>query len=76
MGFPSFGLDYGDPDFVEYAGSFGARGHRVERTKYLVPQRAESLGEPGLHQVDAPRDDSENEQVLTEQLKARTCPMA
>ena len=30
MGFEDFGLTYGNPDFVKYAESYGARGHRVE----------------------------------------------
>ena len=30
LGFENFGLDYGNPDFVKYAESYGAVGHRVE----------------------------------------------
>src|SRR5215210_2111764 len=30
MGFADFGLTYGNPDFVKYAESYGAHGHRVE----------------------------------------------
>ena len=30
MGFTDFGLTYGNPDFVKYAESYGANGHRVE----------------------------------------------
>ena len=29
MGLSDFGLDYGNPDFVAYADSYGAHGHRV-----------------------------------------------
>ena len=29
MGFKDFGLTYGNPDFVKYAESYGASGHRV-----------------------------------------------
>jgi acetolactate synthase-1/2/3 large subunit len=30
MGFKDWGLTYGNPDFVKYAESYGAQGHRVE----------------------------------------------
>ena len=30
MNFPDFGLDYNNPDFVKYADSYGAHGHRVD----------------------------------------------
>ncbi len=29
--FPDFGLTFGNPDFVKYAESYGARGARVEK---------------------------------------------
>ena len=29
MGFADWGLDYGNPDFVQYAASYGAYGHRI-----------------------------------------------
>jgi len=31
MGFEDFGLDFKNPDFVKYAESYGASGHRVEK---------------------------------------------
>jgi hypothetical protein len=35
MGFADFGLTYGNPDFVKYAESYGAKGHRVESAAHL-----------------------------------------
>ena len=35
--FPDFGLTYGNPDFVKYAESYGARGSRVETADGLAP---------------------------------------
>ena len=29
-GFPDFGMTFGNPDFVAYAGAYGAKGSRVE----------------------------------------------
>jgi acetolactate synthase-1/2/3 large subunit len=37
MGFEDFGLDFANPDFVKYAESYGASGHRVDRTEDLEP---------------------------------------
>ena len=38
MGFEDWGLTYGNPDFVKYAESYGANGHRVESAEQ--PARA------------------------------------
>lgn len=38
MGFDNFGLDYGNPDFVQYANSYGANGHRVTSAGALCNQ--------------------------------------
>ena len=35
MGFADWGLTYGNPDFVKYAESYGANGHRVENAEGL-----------------------------------------
>jgi acetolactate synthase-1/2/3 large subunit len=35
MGLRNFGLDYGNPDFVRYAESYGASGHRIARADEL-----------------------------------------
>ena len=35
MGFADFGLTYGNPDFVKYAESYGANGHRVDSAEAL-----------------------------------------
>ena len=37
MNFPDFGLDYNNPDFVKYADSYRAHGHRVESADHLHP---------------------------------------
>ena len=35
--FPDFGMTFGNPDFVKYAESYGAKGSRVESTGDLIP---------------------------------------
>ena len=73
MGFEDFGLDYGNPDFVKYAQAYGAEGHRVESSEKLAGILKNCLDSPGVHLVEVPVDYSENERVLIEELKAKTC---
>ncbi|MBT6856133.1 MAG: acetolactate synthase large subunit [Nitrospina sp.] len=73
MGFPNFGLDYGNPDFVQYAESYGAKGHRLKATDQLPELLKECLNTNGVHLIEVPVDYSENEKVLIEELNARTC---
>ena len=75
MGFDSFGLDFGNPDFVKYAESYGASGHKISSAEELLPKLKEFIAMPGVQIVDVPVDYSENERVLIEELKARTCNM-
>ena len=73
MGFQDFGLDYGNPDFVKYAESYGASGHRVETAEQLPEFLENCLNAKGVHLVEVPVDYSENEKVLTEELNAKIC---
>ena len=70
--FPDFGLTFGNPDFVKYAESYGAKGSRVESTAALIP----ALEKPpfkggGVHLVVAPIDYSENTRVLVDELREK-----
>ena len=69
--FPDWGLTFGNPDFVKYAESYGARGHRVEATDALVPTLEAAFKEGGVHLVAVPIDYSENTRVLVDELRAR-----
>ena len=71
-GFPNFGLDYGNPDFVRYAESYGASGHRVTRTDDLQPTLERAMLEGGVHLVDVPVDYSENDRVFNQELAELT----
>jgi acetolactate synthase-1/2/3 large subunit len=73
MGFPGFGLDYGNPDFVKYAESYGAKGHRLKTTEQLPDLLKECLDAKGVQLIEVPVDYSENEKVLIDELNARTC---
>lgn len=69
--FPDFGLTFGNPDFVKYAESYGAKGSRVTATKNLVPAIDAAFKGGGVHLIDVPIDYSENVRVLGEELKHR-----
>ncbi|MFL5022526.1 MAG: acetolactate synthase large subunit [Microvirga sp.] len=67
--FPDFGLTFGNPDFVKYAESYGARGWRVNATEDLIPTLEQAFIAGGVHVVAVPIDYSENTRVLIEELR-------
>ena len=69
--FPDFGLTFGNPDFVKYAESYGAKGSRVNDTEDLIPTLEQAFNTGGVHLVAVPIDYSENTRVLIEELKNR-----
>lgn len=69
MGFQDWGLTYGNPDFVKYAESYGAIGHRVTSADHLKELLAHTLSTPGVHLIDCPVDYSENDQILNKDIK-------
>ncbi len=73
--FASFGLEYGNPDFVKYAQAYGAHGYRVERSEDFSKLLAQSLEHKGVDIIEVPIDYSENHRVLTEGLKNMQCPL-
>lgn len=69
MGFKDWGLTYGNPDFVAFAESFGAQGHRVTSSEHLTDVLAHCRDTPGVHLIDCPVDYSENDQILNHDIK-------
>ncbi|MGA0126238.1 MAG: acetolactate synthase large subunit [bacterium] len=69
MGFPNWGLDFGNPDFVKYAESYGAHGHRVASADGLAPLLEQCYQAGGVHLVEAPVDYSENDRILNHEIK-------
>jgi acetolactate synthase I/II/III large subunit len=69
MGFADWGLTYGNPDFVKYAESYGAYGHRVESAAHLTQLLTHCCNTPGVHLIDCPVDYSENDSILNTQIK-------
>jgi acetolactate synthase-1/2/3 large subunit len=72
MGFDDFGLDYGNPDFVQYARSYGAYGHCLDSTDALVPLLESCFNTPGVHLVEVPVDYSDNDRILNQDIKQRS----
>ena len=69
MGFPNWGLDFGNPDFVKYAQSYGAQGHQVASAEGLAPLLERCYQAGGVHLVEAPMDYSENDRILNHEIK-------
>ncbi|MDE2062996.1 MAG: acetolactate synthase large subunit [Bradyrhizobium sp.] len=69
--FPDFGLTFGNPDFVKYAESYGARGSRVTKCSDLIPALEAAFKGGGVHLVVVPIDYSENKRVLVDELRAK-----
>jgi acetolactate synthase-1/2/3 large subunit len=69
MGFEDWGLTYGNPDFVKYAESYGAIGHRIDSTDALRGTLEHCLSTDGVHLIDCPVDYSENDEILNITIK-------
>jgi acetolactate synthase-1/2/3 large subunit len=65
---PDWGLTFGNPDFVKYAESYGARGWRVEKADGLAPVLEAAFNAGGIHLITVPIDYSENIRVLVDEL--------
>jgi acetolactate synthase I/II/III large subunit len=72
-GFEDWGLEFGNPNFVDYAKSYGAKGHRIERTEDFVSIINDAFEEGGVHLLDVPMDYTENTKVLIEELAKKSC---
>ena len=71
MGFNNFGLDYTNPDFVKYAESYGAVGHRPTSDDDFKSTLAECLNCDGVHIIDLSVDYSLNHSILNVLLKEK-----
>jgi acetolactate synthase-1/2/3 large subunit len=72
-GFDDYGLDFNNPDFVQYAESYGAFGHRVTSADEFSSMLQTCLNTKGVHLLEVPMDYSENRRVLTEELRQKVC---
>ncbi len=73
MGLSDFGLDFGNPDFVKYAQSYGVKGYHIESAAQFKKILEECLPKEGIHLIETPIDYSENQKVFSEELKQKVC---
>ena len=67
-GFADWGLEYKNPDFIKYAESYGANGHRILSVDNFFEVLQNSFKEGGVHLIDLPVDYSENVKYLITDL--------
>ena len=64
-------VDFNNPDFVQYAQSFGAKGYHINAASELLPTLEKALGENTVSVIACPVDYAENVK-LTDRLGALT----
>jgi len=69
MGFKEYGMDYGNPDFVKYAESYGAIAHRPSNDDEFKKVLLKSLNGEGVQLIDLAVDYSLNHPILNVLLK-------
>ena len=62
-------MDMGNPDYVAYAESYGAHGHRPSSAGEFLPILQKCLATPGVHLIDTPIDYSDNDRVLNKEIR-------
>ncbi|MEN8762662.1 MAG: acetolactate synthase large subunit [Thiogranum sp.] len=67
-------IKFNNPDLVQHAQSYGAKGYRVEAAEQLVPILQQAIADNTVVVVDCPVDYSEN-MKLTEKLGKLVCPI-
>lgn len=73
--YPTFGLDYKNPDFVKYAEAYGAIGWRVNATGELLPLLEKAFQQKGPVVIECAIDYSENMLVWGKELDTIICPV-
>jgi acetolactate synthase-1/2/3 large subunit len=68
-GFEDWGLEYNNPDFVKYAESYGAHGHRITSVTGFGETVDRAYREGGVHLIDMPVDYSQNVTELITDLR-------
>ncbi|MGB5919619.1 acetolactate synthase large subunit [Arcobacter sp.] len=69
MGFETYGLDYDNPDFVKYAESYGAIGHRPASCEEFTETLEKCVNSKGVHLIDLAVDYSLNHAILNDLVK-------
>jgi acetolactate synthase-1/2/3 large subunit len=67
-------VSFGNPDFVQLAESFGARGYQIRSAGELLPTLRKALDDDAVSIIACPVDYSENARLI-ERLGALTEPI-
>ncbi|MGB5868029.1 MAG: acetolactate synthase large subunit [Arcobacteraceae bacterium] len=73
MGFENYGLDLDNPDFVKYAESYGAHGHRPTSCEDFAETLEKCVNGKGVHLIDLAVDYSLNHSILNDLLANKQC---
>ncbi len=73
MGYKDFALDFGNPNFVKLAESFGAKGVRIKKASELLPALRDALSGNSPVVIECPVDYSENEKMWNGELGSIRC---
>ena len=71
-GHADIGLSFGNPDFVRYAESYGAKGYRVSKAEELRPVLEKALNARGVSLIEVAIDYSENKKIFDEELSQKS----
>jgi acetolactate synthase-1/2/3 large subunit len=76
MGLEDYGMRFGNPDFVRYAESYGAHGHRPTSAADFGATLTACLGARGVHVIDLPIDYSDNARILGAEIAELSAQIA
>ena len=74
-GFQNFGLEYGNPDFVKYAESYGAVGMRVNEGDSLPELLRKAFDRKTVVLIECPIDYSVNFETFSKELANMECDL-
>jgi acetolactate synthase-1/2/3 large subunit len=67
-----YGVEFNNPDFVEFANSFGAHGHRVDEPSLFRAMLDEAATQGGVHVIDVPVS-AKQDMALLKEMKSVDC---
>jgi acetolactate synthase-1/2/3 large subunit len=67
-----FGVEFNNPDFVAFANSFGAHGHRLDDPSQFRIMLDEAVDQGGVHVIDVPID-KKQDMALMKEMKSVDC---
>ena len=65
-GYENYGVGFKNPDFVEFAQSYGAVGHRLDKPSTFLSVLESASHQGGVHIIDVPVDPMENMKLMKE----------